>query len=314
MLQFVQGIYDSIFTEAEYRVLIVGPPQSGKTTLFEQLKYMYAVSQNPNAGPAPVAAPNALAPSPPVASEAYLASKKIRPTVGMNYLKCQHFFERRPAQGSRSSSLTQAPPPPPDPTRTPLVLWDLGGAPSLQALWRAYYPQCQAVIFVVDAALLAAEDAAEDAAQRARRIRAAYAPVRALLEQLLWHPQLQGVPFLLLLNKVDVRRPGGGCITAAELMEAIDLVEMATSNAFYAHPNALLHSGAATDATHAAHAAPDVSSSGVGSCIFKMEQVSARTGQNVAGALDWLVRQLRQSARAIDAEDGGSAAGHKNST
>lgn len=77
---------------------------------------------------------------------------KIIPTIGLN-------------SNRLLSSLSKAIPPPvavynhaPPPClvaklelrKYNALFWDLGGAPILQSIWKKYYPDCHAIIFVVD--------------------------------------------------------------------------------------------------------------------------------------------------------------------
>jgi ADP-ribosylation factor related protein 1 len=68
-----------------------------------------------------------------------------------------------------------------------LVLWDLGGQASLRAIWPRYFAEAAAIIFVVDSGDPERFDEA-----------------KAELEQVVAHPDLRGVPVLVLANKQDV--------------------------------------------------------------------------------------------------------------
>lgn len=128
MLHFVAGVYNSLFRTPEYHVLIVGRECAGKSTLLEQLKFLYTPAAqereegqlqaerratNCGASSAPVpedqsgevtsstaeAAPahalqrQTLPPGTPLpATAAYMTQKRIRPTVGLNYAVVQHRF------------------------------------------------------------------------------------------------------------------------------------------------------------------------------------------------------------------------------
>ncbi|CAG9576544.1 conserved hypothetical protein [Leishmania major strain Friedlin] len=125
MLHFLTGVYNSLFSTPEYNVLIVGRECAGKSTLLEQLKFLYtpAVQQQQQASlladrssssagektitattnivtEAPTTPPqqrrpraHPLPPGTPLpATATQLAQKRIRPTVGLNYAVVQHRF------------------------------------------------------------------------------------------------------------------------------------------------------------------------------------------------------------------------------
>lgn len=100
----------------------------------------------PSSAPAPVPAG-----TPTTAPPSFLLAKNIRPTVGMNYAKITHRYTPVPAGGaafsSPSSSYAGSQ------QQQSLVMWDLGGEPALRPLWDNYFPQCQAVVFVLDSTL-----------------------------------------------------------------------------------------------------------------------------------------------------------------
>ncbi|KAG5502269.1 hypothetical protein GH5_05242 [Leishmania sp. Ghana 2012 LV757] len=121
MLHFLTGVYNSLFSTPEFNVLIVGRECAGKSTLLEQLKFLYtpAVQQrassvecsSSNGGAEEVTAiadapadactrspqqqqfKQSLPPGTPLpATAAQLSQKRIRPTVGLNYAVVQHRF------------------------------------------------------------------------------------------------------------------------------------------------------------------------------------------------------------------------------
>lgn len=212
MLHFVAGVYNSLFSTSEYHVLIVGRECAGKSTLLEQLKFLYtpatqqreeeqlqAERQTADAGDTPGTPTNqnsmelststsslpsaqrlALPPGTPLrATAAYMAQKRIRPTVGLNYAVVQHRFSPPVAVVSKvrkselhtTTPVAGLPPPPaeilaaqrarqqallanpPSDAVTRVVLRDLGGQTALRDLWEKYYAQTQALVYVVDSTL-----------------------------------------------------------------------------------------------------------------------------------------------------------------
>ena len=81
-------------------------------------------------------------------------------------------------------------------------VWDLGGQTSIRPYWRCYYPNTQAVIYVVDAA---------DPA----RLATAAAEFHAILEE----DELKGAAILVYANKQDLP----GALGDAEVAEGLGL-------------------------------------------------------------------------------------------
>ncbi|KAK8815210.1 hypothetical protein WA158_003422 [Blastocystis sp. Blastoise] len=81
-------------------------------------------------------------------------------------------------------------------------VWDLGGQTSIRPYWRCYYPNTQAIIFVVDSA-------------DTNRINIVKAELTAILNE----EELKGVTLLIFANKQDVE----GALTAPQLTEALNL-------------------------------------------------------------------------------------------
>eukprot|EP01016_Furgasonia_blochmanni_P021645 TRINITY_DN2384_c0_g1_i5.p1 TRINITY_DN2384_c0_g1~~TRINITY_DN2384_c0_g1_i5.p1 ORF type:complete len:240 (-),score=57.83 TRINITY_DN2384_c0_g1_i5:209-868(-) len=70
--------------------------------------------------------------------------------------------------------------------RFPSLFWDLGGQAILRPIWKKYYNECHAIIYVIDGS----DPAKEEEALKA-------------LDDLLANRELEGVPFLVLINKSD---------------------------------------------------------------------------------------------------------------
>ena len=70
--------------------------------------------------------------------------------------------------------------------RSNLIFWDLGGARSLRSLWERYYGEAHGLLFVVDASDVARLEEA-----------------REVLQSLLQHQELTGIPLLVFANKQD---------------------------------------------------------------------------------------------------------------
>ena len=94
-----------------------------------------------------------------------------------------------------------------------VLLWDLGGHASLRQLWGNYYPQCQGVVFVIDAS------------DRER-----FPEARMLLHSVFTNSALVRTPVLILANKSDVR----GAATPTEIADAMRLADLSLHPRFYA--------------------------------------------------------------------------------
>lgn len=71
--------------------------------------------------------------------------------------------------------------------RSRIIFWDLGGQERLRTIWNKYYSESHGLVFVVDSAN---ENRFEEA--------------KATLHTLAEHPELQGIPLLVLANKMDL--------------------------------------------------------------------------------------------------------------
>ncbi|CAD2221296.1 Arf/Sar family, other [Angomonas deanei] len=201
MLHFFQSVYDSIFAEESYSILILGHENSGKTVLLEQLKHMYHHSNNNNTNTNPNRSITPL-------TKAEMSKKKIYPTVGMNYTKITHYFS--PLRETVPFHQSDSPPKTTEAEnanqsnemisemekllfsyKTNLSLWDLGGQRDLRTLWKHYYYQCHGILFVVDSRLLHSNNSnsntnwKEDSALYKEELKRVYAPVRQTIFDLL---------------------------------------------------------------------------------------------------------------------------------
>ena len=438
MLHFVTGVYNSLFSTPEYHVLIVGRECAGKSTLLEQLKFLYTpamqqcekeqrqaerqaaetassaasnsnnkhdspieVSSTAAAGASLTRSPSqnvsgssttsstsvprpSLPPGTPLrATPAYMAQKRIRPTVGLNYAVVQHRFSPpvavvnrvKKSQMHATTPVTSLPPPPaeilaeqrarqqallanaPSDAVTRVVLRDLGGQTALRDLWEKYYTQTQALVYVVDSTLpfrspstaTASRQQAVPQRQAAvgppqdhftgKALEELYKPDRKLLAKLLQHPLLEGVPVLLLSNKID-ETPH---LPLAKVQEAMRLTDLATDRAFYMQEHIAERTPASSDGLHedrsalsetplhstklsapvsssspaavgthttalsrhcncAETAQRRVGESGFGEIALRIAEVSAMDGAGVAGAMDWLVAQLLFHSRSVNAD------------
>jgi len=83
--------------------------------------------------------------------------------------------------------------------------WDLGGHEQVRNLWKEYFFEADAVIFLVDSA---DHDRIDEASQE----------LHSLLKEL----NLEGVPFLILANKIDLMN---AALSETQLEQALHLSE-----------------------------------------------------------------------------------------
>ncbi|KAK8827165.1 ADP-ribosylation factor-like protein 1 [Blastocystis sp. ATCC 50177/Nand II] len=84
-------------------------------------------------------------------------------------------------------------------------VWDLGGQTSIRPFWRCYFPNTDAVIFVVDSADI-------------DRLNVAKAELSAILKE----DELKGTTLLVFANKQDIP----GALNGAKISEALGLTEI----------------------------------------------------------------------------------------
>ncbi|KAL2014853.1 hypothetical protein VTN00DRAFT_2378 [Thermoascus crustaceus] len=191
MYHLAKSLYLYATSKEEYSVLLLGLDNAGKTTLLSQIKALY-LPPRPDGAPA--------------------NPGKTVPTVGQNVATI----------------------PLPD---MYLKIWDVGGQISMRGLWQSYYASCHAIIFVVDSADVgqdadiarlppadgrrpsssaasestsaAAADAFAESQQLAGLVEnggqnfGRLDECRQVLESVLQHADVAGVPILVLANKQD---------------------------------------------------------------------------------------------------------------
>ena len=82
------------------------------------------------------------------------------------------------------------------------TVWDVGGQDAIRPLWRHYYQNSEAVVFVVDA-----------------NDQGRFAEARGVLDGVLASDELAGVPVLVFANKSDLPQAA----SAAEVVDALGL-------------------------------------------------------------------------------------------
>jgi ADP-ribosylation factor related protein 1 len=197
---------------------------AGKTTVLEQMKGLFTKVEP-------------------------LAPDKIPPTVGLNIGRMEV-------------------------GRVKLIFWDLGGQTGLRGIWEKYYAEVHGLVYVIDASdEKRFEESRSIFEVRAARVRAraphepiaeaarARARSRAVCAQgLVRHPELEGVPILVLANKQDLR----AAATVEDVEERFGFGSLCTTNQ-----------------------------------NFRVEAVSALTGSGVADGVAWLVETLKRSSRGV---------------
>ncbi|KAE8151722.1 P-loop containing nucleoside triphosphate hydrolase protein [Aspergillus avenaceus] len=183
MYHLAKSLYMYATSKEEYSVLLLGLDNAGKTTLLSQIKALYQ--------PRPDGAP---APNP----------GKTVPTVGQNVatINLPEMY---------------------------LKIWDVGGQLTMRNLWQSYYSSCHAIIFLVDStdvgqdpditrlpsnrrSSAGSNPTANSADAFTEEMVGVNAPgsdfgrlpeCREVLESVLKHADVAGVPILVLANKQD---------------------------------------------------------------------------------------------------------------
>jgi len=84
-------------------------------------------------------------------------------------------------------------------------VWDLGGQTSIRPYWRSYYPNTNAIIYVIDSS-------------DKERIETSKQELMLMIEE----EELKGVPVLILANKQDLL----GAMSEAEISEYMGLTNI----------------------------------------------------------------------------------------
>lgn len=126
MYTLLYGLYQQWTRQEEYRILVVGLDRAGKTVLLERVQSMLGNARTP-----------------------FRAPVRYTATVGQNCKRARTLLgpliraaQREPWAVVRVTLS--------DGTR--LTWWDMGGEPALHGLWRSYYAECHAVVFVLGSA------------------------------------------------------------------------------------------------------------------------------------------------------------------
>eukprot|EP00834_Sanchytrium_tribonematis_P000210 NODE_4_length_77007_cov_1.156642.p50 type:complete len:212 gc:universal NODE_4_length_77007_cov_1.156642:52030-52665(+) len=112
MITLSQMIYNKYTQLDAYNILIIGLDNSGKSTLVECIKRLYTKQR---------------------------VMHTLVPTVGLNTCKFQYSL---PLRSDYCLALL--------PQKLSILIWDLGGQSELQALWSTYYPDCHAILYLID--------------------------------------------------------------------------------------------------------------------------------------------------------------------
>ena len=126
-------LFSSLFGRKEYRILILGLDNAGKTTILYRLQVDEPVTTVPTIG----------------FNVETLQYKNIKFQVRGRLSERLERGWRRRARMARRGVRTGAGR---DARRSLLSqVWDLGGQSSIRPYWRCYYPNTDAILFVVDA-------------------------------------------------------------------------------------------------------------------------------------------------------------------
>jgi GTPase SAR1 family protein len=237
MFHLLAGIYDSFFKIDEYKLLILGLDGAGKTAVLERLRYHIKQKASASAGDSNgvmldstgglrledgskskrgsskgrtpekegLSGLASISAQLKATSSSSGAASGVGPAPGLG-ITASTAGPATTTVVSSSSSSAPLPSRQRSPINTdvirptiglniarlevlkhPTLVWDMGGRESLRSLWFNYTHQCHAVIFVIDAS---------DGAR--------FPEVKKVAVDLLSHPSLEGVPFVIMLNKMDL--------------------------------------------------------------------------------------------------------------
>ena len=193
----------------------------------------------------------------------------IRPTIGQNLAKID-------ACGCR------------------LNIWDLGGVPKMRPLWDRYYAEVDAVVFVVDSRTVGGAGGSGGISRLQETVES-FDSVRR-------QPLLDGIPLMVFVNKVD-RGEGGRLVPEDDDGDDHDK-HHGDGNGNAVDGDRFVPSRVDLDVLSNAF---DLSSAG-GSAMGGDDRVvitagSARTGEGVRSAFEWLVLKARNVQRETQGRD-----------
>ena len=111
MFSLVSGLYSLYTTKITYNVLLIGLDGAGKTTFIETCKTLFSQRQQPSSAAA--------------ATQTTVERPSPAPTIGLNMCK----FDLHGAQWT---------------------MWDLGGHVDLRSIWRDYFTDAHALLYMID--------------------------------------------------------------------------------------------------------------------------------------------------------------------
>lgn len=169
-------------------------------------------------------------------------------------------------------------------------MWDLGGSEDARSFWRLYYPDTQAIIFVIDSSDIERMDEA-----------------REDLHRMLTEHELWDAPLLVVANKQDEPRAA----TTREITEYLQLFSLSSRNWYIINTKVCTHEHgrllAARSRWRSGGLAPFVTrpqrhsittTDNNNTNTFRMLQATHPDGAeaNVQAGLDWLVEVLLMPA------------------
>ncbi|KAH9577756.1 hypothetical protein LSM04_002543 [Trypanosoma melophagium] len=155
--------------------------------------------------------------------------------------------------------------------------------------------------------------------ERKQLRREAYAENAAILREVFCHPLLADAPLLIVSNKSDRIEHA----SLEEIQESLGLVEMALMHQVYDDYSYNCEEGSSRRKSHSVNsdensdgfaasltpttvtAAAEMipGTSGIGTKIMRLAEISALNGTGVREAMDWLVVQMRESKRVAETKD-----------
>jgi GTPase SAR1 family protein len=306
MFGLLTGLYNLYFTPESISVLLIGCDGVGKTALLERCKVTKfterrfppssATCRAGKFGRSSVRGMN----RPKQPSHQRIDSSltealnmdKIRPTVGQNIAKIDLFG-------------------------TKTVLWDLGGQIQMRPLWERYYNDCDGLIFVVESSMfyfnVNEQSRSQDrSSPSSDSFEKRLNETKRELSKILQEESLRGVPIMIFVNKLDeVLTQHQKHFQSEEeeidqfwedelyecVMQRLELSSFlsCSSRCDDIRESKILNG----NEYHDCHIVDETSPKRRHICSSQVEVFagSAKTGQGVKGAMEWLLNATRAHSR-----------------
>ncbi len=215
---FFSSLFSRLFGRKEVRILILGLDNAGKTTILYRLQVDEPVATVPTIGFNVETLQYKNVRRAAATGRRCAAARRAKQSRGAARCRLRRRRNIALPGGPEASPTYPTRPRPHAPARSPsrslaalappqikFQVWDLGGQSSIRPYWRCYYPNTDAIIFVVDST-------------DTERLEIAKAELFAMLEE----EDLKDAILLIMANKQDAK----GALSSKELSEAMGLAQI----------------------------------------------------------------------------------------